>query len=114
MEKSEFRYAHHPEDVKKYTTEDLRREFLINDLFNEDQIKLVYSMYDRLIVGGVMPSTKALRLEPTDDLKAQHFLDRRELGIINAGGKGKVTVDGEYITCEPAETLPLTQLYYLF
>ena len=95
MTKSEFRYAHHPEDVKKYTTEDLRREFLINDLFNEDKIKLVYSMYDRLIVGGIMPSAQALKLEPTDDLKAQHFLDRRELGIINVGGDGKVTVDGE-------------------
>jgi len=95
MTQSEFRYAHHPEDVKKYSTEDLRREFLINDLFNEDKIKLVYSMYDRLIVGGIMPSTQALKLEPTDDLKAQHFLDRRELGIINVGGTGKVTVDGE-------------------
>jgi 4-deoxy-L-threo-5-hexosulose-uronate ketol-isomerase len=95
MTQSEFRYAHHPEDVKKYSTEDLRREFLINDLFNEDKIKLVYSMYDRLIVGGIMPSTQALKLEPTDDLKAQHFLDRRELGIINVGGAGKVTVDGE-------------------
>jgi 4-deoxy-L-threo-5-hexosulose-uronate ketol-isomerase len=52
-------------------------------------------MYDRLIVGGIMPSTQALKLEPTDDLKAQHFLDRRELGIINVGGTGKVTVDGE-------------------
>jgi 4-deoxy-L-threo-5-hexosulose-uronate ketol-isomerase len=95
MTQSEFRYAHHPEDVKKYSTEDLRREFLINDLFNEDKIKLVYSMYDRLIVGGIMPSIQALKLEPTDDLKAQHFLDRRELGIINVGGAGKVTVDGE-------------------
>ncbi len=95
MTNSEFRYAHHPEDVKKYTTEDLRREFLINDLFNEDTVKLVYSMYDRLIVGGIMPSSKALKLEPTDDLKAEHFLDRRELGIINVGGAGKVTVDGE-------------------
>lgn len=52
-------------------------------------------MYDRLIVGGIMPSTQALKLEPTDDLKAQYFLDRRELGIINVGGEGKVTVDGE-------------------
>ncbi|MBT2619950.1 5-dehydro-4-deoxy-D-glucuronate isomerase [Chryseobacterium sp. ISL-6] len=95
MTQSEFRYAHHPEDVKKYTTEDLRREFLIDDLFNEDQIKLVYSMYDRLIVGGIQPLSKSLKLEPTDDLKAEYFLDRRELGIINVGGKGKVTVDGE-------------------
>ncbi|SDQ17470.1 4-deoxy-L-threo-5-hexosulose-uronate ketol-isomerase [Chryseobacterium soldanellicola] len=105
MTQSEFRYAHHPEDVKKYSTEDLRREFLINDLFNEDKIKLVYSMYDRLIVGGIMPSTQALKLEPTDDLKAQHFLDRRELGIINVGGAGKVTVDGEVYELANKEAL---------
>ena len=94
MTNSEFRYAHHPNDVKKYTTEELREQFLIPDIFLKDQIKLVYSMYDRLIVGGVFPSSKALTLEPTDDLKAEYFLERRELGIINVGEKGKVTVDG--------------------
>lgn len=94
MTTSEFRYAHHPDDVKKYTTEDLRREFLINNLFQEGQIKLVYTMYDRLIVGGAMPTDKALKLEAIDELKAENFLDRREIGIINVGGKGKVTVDG--------------------
>lgn len=94
MTNSEFRYAHHPNDVKKYTTEELREQFLIPDIFLKDQIKLVYSMYDRLIVGGVFPASKALKLEPTDDLKAEYFLERRELGIINVGGKGKVTVDG--------------------
>lgn len=105
MTKSEFRYAHHPEDVKKYTTEDLRREFLMNDLFNEDQINVVYSMYDRMIVGGVMPVKSALKLEPTDDLKAQNFLDRRELGIINVGAAGKVTVDGEVFELGNKEAL---------
>lgn len=94
MINSEFRYAHHPNDVKKYTTEELREHFLINDLFQNDEIKLVYSMYDRLIVGSVFPVSKALKLEPTDDLKAEYFLERRELGIINVGGNGKVTVDG--------------------
>lgn len=94
MINSEFRYAHHPNDVKKYTTEELREHFLIKDLFQNDEIKLVYSMYDRLIVGSVFPVSKALKLEPTDDLKAEYFLERRELGIINVGGKGRVTVDG--------------------
>lgn len=94
MTNSEFRYAHHPNDVKKYTTEELREHFLINDLFQNDEIKLVYSMYDRLIVGSAFPVSKALKLEPTDDLKAEYFLERRELGIINVGGKGKVTIDG--------------------
>ncbi|WP_313581482.1 5-dehydro-4-deoxy-D-glucuronate isomerase [Chishuiella sp.] len=94
MTNSELRYAHHPNDVKKYTTEELRDHFLIPELFLENTIKLVYSMYDRLIVGGIYPTTKPLKLEPTEDLKANYFLERRELGIINVGGKGKVTVDG--------------------
>lgn len=94
MINSEFRYAHHPNDVKKYTTDELREHFLIPDLFLADQIKLVYSMYDRLIVGGIYPVNQALKLEPTNDLKADYFLARRELGIINVGGKGKVVVDG--------------------
>lgn len=94
MTTSEFRYAHHPNDAKHYTTEELRKEFLINDLFTPNQIKLVYTMYDRLIVGGAMPVDKALSLETINELKANFFLERRELGIINVGGKGKVTVDG--------------------
>ncbi len=94
MINSEFRYAHHPNDVKKYTTEELREHFLIPDIFIEDQVKLVYSMYDRLIIGGIYPVNHALTLEPTTDLKAEFFLERRELGIINVGGKGKITVDG--------------------
>ncbi|MDP9955255.1 4-deoxy-L-threo-5-hexosulose-uronate ketol-isomerase [Epilithonimonas hungarica] len=105
MTHSEFRYAHHPDDVKKYTTEDLRREFLINDLFQEGQIKLVYTMYDRLIVGGAMPTDKALKLETIDELKAENFLDRREIGIINVGGKGKVTVDGTVYELNNKEAL---------
>ncbi|MGH1517596.1 5-dehydro-4-deoxy-D-glucuronate isomerase [Chryseobacterium sp. JK1] len=105
MTQSEFRYAHHPEDVKKYTTQDLRREFLIHDLFQKDHVKLVYSMYDRLIVGGIMPFSEALKLEPTDDLKAEYFLNRRELGIINVGGTGKVTVDGNVYHLENKEAL---------
>lgn len=105
MTNSEFRYAHHPNDVKKYTTEELREQFLIPDIFLKDQIKLVYSMYDRLIVGGVFPVTKALTLQPTDDLKAEYFLERRELGIINVGGKGKVTVDGTVYELNNKEAL---------
>lgn len=105
MTYSEFRYAHHPDDVKKYTTEDLRREFLINDLFQGGQIRLVYTMYDRLIVGGAMPTDKALKLETTDELKAENFLDRREIGIINVGGKGKVTVDGTVYELNNKEAL---------
>ena len=89
MTNSEFRFAHHPDDVKKYTTKELREHFLIPDVFVKDEINLTYTMYDRYIAGGAFPVSKALKLEPIDDLKAQHFLDRRELGVINVGGKGK-------------------------
>ncbi|WP_333853155.1 5-dehydro-4-deoxy-D-glucuronate isomerase [Epilithonimonas sp.] len=105
MTQSEFRYAHHPNDAKNYTTEKLREEFLINDLFQEGEIKLVYTMYDRLIVGGAMPTDKALKLETIDELKAENFLDRREIGIINVGGKGKVTVDGTIYELNNKEAL---------
>jgi len=105
MTQSEFRYAHHPNDAKNYTTEELRREFLIKNLFVENQIKLVYTMYDRLIVGGIMPVNQALTLETIDELKAPYFLERRELGIINVGGKGKVTVDGTVYELNNKEAL---------
>ncbi|RZJ73829.1 5-dehydro-4-deoxy-D-glucuronate isomerase [Flavobacterium sp.] len=91
---SEFRYAHHPEDAKKYDTKQLREHFLIPTLFESDTIRLVYTMYDRYIVGGAFPTTKPLKLETIDYLKSENFLDRRELGIINVGQAGKVMVDG--------------------
>ena len=105
MTKSEFRYAHHPKDVKHYTTNELREHFLIPSLFEEDTIKLVYTMYDRYIVGGVLPVNKPLVLETIDELKADYFLERRELGIINVGGKGKVTVDGTVYELNKKEAL---------
>jgi len=95
MTHSEFRYAHHPEDVKRYTTQELRDHFLIPTLFKENEVNLTYSMYDRFIVGGAFPVSKSVKLETIDDLKSENFLDRRELGIINVGGAGKVTVDGK-------------------
>ena len=94
MMKTDLRYAHHPEDVKKYTTEELRDHFLIQNIFQKDEITLTYTMYDRYIAGGAFPVSKPLKLETFDALKAHHFLDRRELGVINVGGKGKITVDG--------------------
>lgn len=94
MTKSEFRYAHHPNDVKRYTTEELREHFLIPELFVKDEIRLTYTMYDRYIAGGAFPVSKPLKLEAINELKAENFLDRRELGVINVGGKGKITVDG--------------------
>ena len=101
----EFRYASHPKDAAKYDTNELREQFLIDNLFVENQIKLTYSMYDRYIVGGIMPVGEELKLETIPYLKSENFLDRRELGIINVGGKGTVTVDGEVFELNKKEAL---------
>ena len=87
--------ACHPDDVKHYDTERLRSSFLMEKVMSPDEINLTYTLYDRLIFGGAMPVNKVLVLETFDDLKAEHFLDRRELGVINTGGDGVVTVDGK-------------------
>lgn len=105
MTYSEMRYAHHPEDVKKYTTEELRNHFLIQGIFQDDSIRLTYSMYDRFVVGGAKPVAKALTLETLDDFKSDFFLQRRELGIINVGGPGTVDVDGTSYTLNKKEAL---------
>ena len=86
--------ACHPDDVKHYDTERLRGSFLMEKVMSPDEINLTYTLYDRLIYGGVMPVNEVLVLETFDELKAEHFLDRRELGVINIGGPGIVTVDG--------------------
>lgn len=88
----EVRYAHHPEDFKKYDTEKIRQEFLMEKVFEEGKIHMMYTMYDRFIVGGAMPGNEALNLETIDILKAPNFLHRREIGIINIGGPGVVKV----------------------
>jgi len=93
--KLELRYAAHPDDVKTYDTEKLRKEFLIENVFIADEISLVYSMYDRYIVGGAMPVRKELKLETSDELKAEQFLDRREMGIINVGGDAVIDAGGK-------------------
>lgn len=93
--KVELRYASHPQDFKGYGTEKLRNEFLIENVFVADEISLVYSMYDRYMVGGAMPVKKQLRLETVDELKAEQFLDRREMGIINVGGDAVVDAGGK-------------------
>ena len=87
--------ACNPQDVKTYDTERLRKAFMMDSVMVNDQIRLTYSMYDRFIFGGAVPATKPLRLEAIDALKAPYFLFNRELGIINIGGDGIVTVDGK-------------------
>lgn len=94
----ETRYASSPDAVKQYDTTQLRKEFLIENLFEEDKLNLVYSHYDRFITGGVIPTSNGITLETIDPLKATYFLERRELGIINIGETGSVTIDGtEYV-----------------
>lgn len=101
----EVRYASSPREVKKMNTEELRNEFLIQNIMQEDKISLVYSHYDRFISGGVVPVNKNVELLSIDALKSENFLDRRELGIINVGGAGIVTVDGEKFSLGHKEAL---------
>lgn len=89
----ETRYAVGHKEAKGYDTSELREEFLVEDLFQSDLIKLVYTHYDRFIIGGVVPQHKSLSLNVIDPLKAKNFLDRRELGIINIGATGTVSID---------------------
>jgi 4-deoxy-L-threo-5-hexosulose-uronate ketol-isomerase len=93
--KVELRYASHPNDVKAYDTERLRKEFLIEKVFISDEISLVYSLYDRYMVGGAMPVNKALKLVSPDELKSEQFLGRREMGIINIGGDSEIETEGK-------------------
>lgn len=95
----ELRTATSPRDVKHYTTQRLREEFLIEELFVLGEMRLVYSHIDRIITGAVVPvSTVPIALTAGEELKAEYFLQRRELGVINIGGKGKITIDGrEYM-----------------
>ncbi|MCR5215552.1 MAG: 5-dehydro-4-deoxy-D-glucuronate isomerase [Lachnospiraceae bacterium] len=91
----EVRPGANPVDVKTYDTERLRHDFLIQDLFVKDEIKCIYSQIDRIIIGSALPVSKALKLEAGDELRAKYFLERREMGVINIGGKGKMTLDGQ-------------------
>ncbi len=92
----ELRYASNPVDAKAYDTARLRHEFLVDHLFGDDEVNMVYSMYDRMIVGGVKPVKEKLKLEAVDPLKANYFTSRREIGIYNVGaGTGVVKVGDE-------------------
>ncbi len=90
----ELRYATHPDDAVAYDTQRLRKEYLVENIMVPGEVNMVYSFYDRYIVGGAVPVNEELLLEPIDPLKADYFLERRELGIINVGGPGIVKTDG--------------------
>ncbi|MGF7400528.1 5-dehydro-4-deoxy-D-glucuronate isomerase [Thermoanaerobacterium thermosaccharolyticum] len=91
----EVRYASHYEDVKHYDTSELRKHFLIENLFTPGKLYMVYSHVDRIIVAGAVPTDKPLYLEASKELGSNYFLERREMGIINIGGTGIVNLDGE-------------------
>ena len=93
--KYQERFPSHPNDVRNYGTSQLRDEFLIESIFVEEKIQLTYTGFDRFITGGAMPVNEELSLDAIDPLKAEHFCDRREVGIINIGNEGTVIVDGE-------------------
>ncbi|MEK9199310.1 5-dehydro-4-deoxy-D-glucuronate isomerase [Lysinibacillus halotolerans] len=88
-------YAHHPEDVKHYTTEKLREEFLMEKVFVENAATLHYSHVDRIIYGGIYPINEKITLDAGKELAAKYFLERREMGVINIGGPGRIVCDDE-------------------
>lgn len=101
----QIRFESSPREVKTMDTASLRREFLVENLMTEDNISLTYSHYDRLIIGGTKPIKQSTELKTHEELKADYFLQRRELGIINVGGKGSVEVDGEKYALDKLDCL---------
>jgi 4-deoxy-L-threo-5-hexosulose-uronate ketol-isomerase len=89
------RYAIGPNEAKQFDTQTLRENFLLQNLMQPDAINLVYTHYDRMIVGGVMPVGKTIELPNEPELRSEYFLERRELGVINVGGAGKVTTEND-------------------
>jgi len=91
-----MKVRHTPDPVRAagMSTEELRESFLVDTLFGEDRIAMVYSDADRAIIGSAVPATRPLSLESAPELRAATFCERRELGVLNIGGPGTVTVDG--------------------
>ena len=103
LSKMEVRQASNAKDAKHYTTERLREEFHIANLFTKDNTRMVYSHIDRIITAGIMPVVATLKLEAGKELAAEYFLQRREMGCINIGGKGIITVDGVEYEMNPRD-----------
>lgn len=102
-----IQYAVSPREFKSMDTDELRESFLMENLFIEDHIKMKYTHYDRVIVGGVLPVNKDLKLETIDPLKSEYFLERREMGIINIGEPGEIIADGKTYSIGNKEALYL-------
>lgn len=91
----QIRFESSRKEVSQMDTHALRDNFLIDNIFENDKISFVYSHYDRVMIGGAIPTSTSLKLETYDSLKAEFFLERREIGIINIGGEGEVSADGQ-------------------
>lgn len=91
----EERWGTHPDDVKKYDTTQLRKEFLVEKLFEADSVLMTYTHNDRLIIGGALPVKENLKLETVDLVRSEYFCERRELGVICIEGEGILSVDGK-------------------
>ncbi|MCI6668413.1 5-dehydro-4-deoxy-D-glucuronate isomerase [Romboutsia timonensis] len=89
------RYANHPNDSKKYDTNQLREHYMVEEIFSDDKVELTYSHVDRIIFGGIKPVNESLKLEAGKSMGVDYFLERREMGVINVGGQGIVSIDGE-------------------
>lgn len=89
----QVRFTNSPGETRQMSTEQLRDNFLVTGLMQDDTLQLVYSHYDRMIIGGAKPISQTLELPGYPELKADYFLERREIGIINVGGRGTVTAD---------------------
>lgn len=103
----EIRFQNSPKEVKGMTTEELRNHFLVQQMMQDDLLTLVYSHYDRVITGGVKPVTQKIPLRNEAELRADFFLERRELGIINVGGPGRVEADGVVYELDKLDALYL-------
>lgn len=88
------RYAHSPEDISHVSTDELREKYFVEDIFTPGDIKLTYTYDDRMIFGGVTPTAEPLEIKLGKELGVEYFLERRELGVINIGGNGRITIDG--------------------
>ena len=103
----EIRFQNSPKETSRMNTEELRANFLAQNLVQNDAVKTVYSHYDRVIIGGAKPVNQTLKLENHPELRAEYFLERREIGIINVGGAGKVKADGATFDLEKLSCLYL-------
>ena len=103
--KMEIRFHNSPAEVSRMNAEELRSNFLIQKMMVADEINFVYSHYDRVIIGSTMPVNKTLTLKTYDCLKAEYFLERRELGVINVGGDGEIKVGEKTFTLRKLDCL---------